>query len=299
VLALAGAVTGFVSARAGSPNPPRPQPPQPVRSAELRIAFSDYWRRTREPLDVPGLRFRAPISLVPARAPAAGGLVVGQVAGGGPTLLPAGFEGTAADDDRVKLGRLEARRYRGVRVPRFDERLILYVAPNTSGVATVACFGGWRLAGFASECERIATTLELVDPVRPYGLGPRQEYADELNRIIGTLNRRRTAARRVLREAGTPRGQSRAAATLSRAHADAWGTLDRVSVGPAESSANSTILTGLRRSRDAYERMGLAARAGERGRFTAASRSVERAEDRVEEGLEDLEPLGYRIGAGS
>jgi hypothetical protein len=300
-LALLLAIAGFfVGSSGGGEEEGGADAPEFANSASagpLKLSFPQGWREDEAP-EVPGLEFQEPIALA-APGAAGAGLVAGQTEGSGPTLLPASFreqiEGELRAGEPVKLGDLEAYRYRDVSAKGFESELTLYAIPHEKGVATVACFApAARAREIMPGCEAIAATLELRDS-EPVALGPSQAYADALNATLGTLNSQRAAGRTRLRAARLPTGQADAATQVARAYDGAVRQLRRAPVPPAAREAHDGIVTALGAAEAAYARLASAARRGDRRRYSLARGAVTRAESGVQRALGRLRALGYTV----
>jgi len=300
LLAVAAAVAGFVIGGSRSESESKGADLTNSASAgSLGLAFPSNWKRVREEPKTPGMRFSQPIVLAAGGVPGAR-LIAGEVDGAGPTLLPGSFlsrlRRKPSRDDTVKLGRLQAYRYAGLAPKGATDRITVYVAPTTEGVAAVACVAAPRtVAKFAPECERVATTLEL-SAGRPLPVGPRADYA----RVAGAALRRLDGAAGPsagrLRGARTPTAQAKAASDLSDAYLDAARALSRAPVGPFESEANSRLVSSLRLLAGAYERAAAAARDDDKGAYAAAGGAVRRGAARLKRAQAGLRDLGYSVG---
>ena len=295
------ALAGFLLGASGSEKA-APAARSSASAGGLELGFPDDWERAGRAPTVPGIRFRSPIAVRPRAesergGPADAGLVAGLVTATGPSLLPATFldrlDRAPPRGDPVRLGKLEAYRYDGLRPKGFDRALTLYVVPTTRGVATVACYAPRQQAdSFLPACESVAANLTLVAG-RPYGLGPSREHASAVGRAIGELNSSMRAARDRLRRARTPDGQAQAALELSAAYARAARSLSGLRVSPALVDANRRIVRALRATQAAYERMGSGARGDDRVAYDAGARAARRGEEALRRALDGLKALGY------
>ena len=267
----------------------------------LAIRYPRGWQPRASHPHVPGLALQHDLALGPARR-AGIGLVAGSAQSDDPTLLPRALRsrlgGRVSTDDRVRLGKVEAIRYRDLRVDGFgDRRLRLFVAPTTAGVATIACYADTASASaWASECDRVARTLKLTR-ASAYGLAPDADYAAGLSSTLRTLRGRRTAARSALARAHTRRRQQRAAAGLAgafRSAARSVGGLES-SVTPAAVGANRAVATALRRTAAGYAHLARAAQRSDARAFGAARREVGAGEAAVQRALDSLKQLGYAV----
>lgn len=247
---------------------------------------------------VPGLELRDEIGVAPA-ARDASGAIAGMTAATGARLLPAKLTrrtvGGLPRPAPVKLGKLEALRYRGVRVRGFDRELTLYAAPSSAGVATIACYSPSAGGGFAATCERVAAAAELLQG-HPYPLATSPQTERALDRIVATLRRERAAGRRRLARAGTDAAQATAATRVARADAGARRRLERLAVSPALAGSVGAARSATAGSAAAYGSLAAAASEGDAERYDAARGEVEASEARL---ARALAALGGGTGNGS
>ena len=299
VLAVIGAIAGYALGGSGGSEGETADLGNSASAGSLALSFPDGWKRAARPPEVEGLGLTQPMVLVPPR-PAGARLEAGQTDGVGPTLLPPAFlarlKSPPSRDDAVRLGSLQAYRYKGLVPEGSGDRITVYVAPTTEGVATVACAAGPSgAADFASECEEVAGTLELTGG-KPLDLGPRGDYAKPAGAALKRLDAAAGPARRRLRAARTPSAQASAAAALQRIYARAGRELSAAPVGPYERGANSQAVAALRRIAAGYQRAAGAARRGDRGAYASAGRSVRRGGTALRRALAALAGLGYGSG---
>lgn len=293
------AVVGYLLGSSGG-GESAPEGSNSVSAGNVRLTFPDTWTEEQSVPDVPGLEFADRIELVAPGGEPSAGLVAGQTDATGPTLLPRQLLERLGEppsaEDAVRLGEVEAYRYRGLEPEGLDGRLTLYVVPTDKGVATIGCVADGAGADEAlADCESIATTLELRD-AEALPLGPSQAYADALNAALSRLNTARAGGTATLRQARTPDGQSRAAGSLQRAYRAAAQAMDSAPAGPREADANAEIVSALGDTADAYERLASAARAGDAGRYNSARSAARRGEARVRRAVAALARLGYDVG---
>ena len=208
----------------------------------------------------------------------------------GPTLLPSRLRRNAPDSpDAVRLGELDALRYRGVPVPGSPRReLTVYAAPATVGVATVACMSRpARAAVLRAACEQIAQTLQL-ERGRGYGLGADPATARAAASIASSLRGRRRAQRERLARARTNEGQREAARDLASAYDSAATRLSRLDVSPAVVDRLDAARAALRSAAAAYRGLGSAAGAENTRAYRRALDRVRSAEDGASKRLSAL-----------
>jgi serine/threonine protein kinase len=291
------AAGGFAVARAGDAEF-RPAANNTVSTRALRVSHSDYWRaaeRRRAPL--PGLKLSDPLVLVPAAAQTSGELTAGFTQATGPHLLPSSFlarlEAPPARDDRVRLGRLTAQRYVGLRVRGSDSPVTVYAVPTNRGVATLTCTGSAQ--GLRAECERVAGRLSLLS-ARAFGLDPDPRYARRLASVMEALNATRTPVRERLARARLAPSQQDAAVALARANERARRRLlAQRAVSPAVRDAHDALVAALGATATAYNRMAEASARGDRSSFDRSALGVERGESGIDRALEGFEDLGWAI----
>lgn len=270
-----------------------------VRRDGISLTYPSLWRPLERAPRVPGLELESPLALEPLGGDGEAGLVAGQVAQPGPGLLPDSLrerlEGESPPRESVRLGRLEAFRYRGARLSGSDKRFNIYAVEHSGGAATVVCFADEAEAdAVLPGCERIAASMQLPGS-RTYGVSPNAAYAERVNGAMGTLNEARARARADFTRARTPDGQARVADRLARSYGTAAATLDREQVTPQIRSANGAIVAALTATRDAYRQTGAAARRGDRPAYDAARAEVRRSEAAVERSLRRLRDVGYAV----
>ena len=222
-------------------------------------------------------------------------IVAGIADGSGSRLLPPALERRLPDapktDDPVKLGRIEAYRYRKL-APRGGPPLTVYASPLArDGVATVACLG----AAAGEDCERAASTLALRSGLKPRPLGPAREYGAAVGAAIDRLGRERRSAQRALTSAKTSKGQASRAKDVAAAYGKAADAVEKAPAGPLEARANASLRSALLRARDAYRDLSSAAAKRRKADYTAARRQARRADDEARRAVDELNTLGYEV----
>ena len=132
-----------------------------------------------------------------------------------PTLLPAAFLGTLGRaPDRPDTVRLGSGHRGGAPLPQADGSvLVLYAAPTTMGIATVACQGPIDAGG----CEALASAVT-VPGSRALEPSISTAFVMRLPAAVTDLDAARTKGMDKLAAATRSRGQALAADGLSRAH---------------------------------------------------------------------------------
>ncbi len=258
----------------------------------LELSYPDGWQRTESPPEIPGLGLQSPIALSKRGGAAGDALEAGTTQASGPSLLPAAFLRRLGEepprDDAVRLGDLDAYRYRDLRPDGYDGRLTLYVAPTTAGVATVACSATAAGAeAFLPDCEDVAGGLKLVQG-EPFALGADTDYLAKLDKAMERLNSDRQAGAGALRRAKNQAGQAKAAASLSQAYARARRSLRGDPVSPAVRRAAASVQAALARAQAAYVRLAQAARRGNADAYGAARDAARKAEAALQDALRQV-----------
>jgi Protein kinase domain len=271
-----------------------------VSSDSISLRAPGDWEATSagEQPAIPGLGLHDAVGVVPA-ARDASGTTAGLTDAQGARLLPAALVERAGSGlprpTPVKLGELEALRYRGVQLRGFDRDLTLYAAPSSAGVVTAACYSPAAEPGFEATCESIAQTLELLKGT-PYPLATPAETDRALAAAVSGLRQARQSGRQQLGRASTGDGQAAAAVRLAEANAAAHKRLAALPVSPAIAGQVDVALSAIAASETAYRRLAGAARAGDAGGFGAAEREVEAGEEKLRKSLAALEQAGTADG---
>jgi hypothetical protein len=238
-----------------------------ISSGTVALTPPAGWRRAASPAPIRGLRLRDPVG---ATAPRGGAeLVAGSVPGlVFPDRLARHVDRTAPRPDPVRLGDLEAYRWRGLDAG--DTKLTLLAAATGDGVIAVACTGSATGA-----CERAATSLD-APGAGPASLDALAFYGSRLDQAIARLNRSRAADGARLRSATAPEAQAAAARDLARAHGRGRDALRDITVPPGAHDANGALTATLGRLARAYRSLAAAARKSDRSAYTAAGDSIDR-----------------------
>ena len=254
-------------------------------SDSLSLRAPSGWEATTagEQPAIPGLALRDAVGVAPAARDASGAMA-GLTDARGARLLPAPLVERAGaglpHPTPVKLGELEALRYRGVQLRGFDRDLTLYAAPSSLGVVTAACYSPTAEAGFEATCESIAQTLELLKG-EPYPLATTAQTERALAAAVTGLRQARQSGRQRLERASTDDGQAAAATRLAEVSAAAHKRLAKLRISPAIAGQVDAALAALAASEAAYRRLADAARAGDAAAFDAAKPEVEASEEKL------------------
>jgi hypothetical protein len=297
VLLVLAVVGGVLAGRSGSEES-GPTLSQSASAGSVLLSFPGAWTRLSTVPKIPGMTFSDPLALAPSGGKG-GQLVAGSVDATGPTLLPAALrarlDSSPKPNDPVRLGSLQAYRYKDLRPKGVNGTLTVFATPTTDGVATVACVTPPGTEGsFSTDCERVAGTLRLAG-AKPYSLGPSDAYAATLRKTISRLDSASAPAARRLKSADTPSAQASAATALAAAYRDASRSVARESVSPLVQGANSRIAAALNRIAGGYTSAASAARDGDTSAYNAAGRTVSRGGDSLQRAFDELKDLGYTV----
>jgi hypothetical protein len=254
-----------------------------VSAGPVEVVPPSGWRLEPGSPEVPGLRLE---NAAAARAPNGDGRMVLAAI---PDLVFAqdlghAVAGSAPEPDGVRLGRLEAYRWRDIRAGGDGAALTLFAAPTDMGAAVLACSGG---ATALRRCESAAATLD-APGAEPVALDALAFYGDGVAGALRRLDRMRGTALGRLRAAKARAGQAAAAMELRRAHTAAVGELEALAPPPGARETNDSLAESLGKVASGYADVARAARRGRRGAYAAAARSVERREATLRRALERL-----------
>jgi hypothetical protein len=292
---IALAVVGYLVGSSGSSGSQAPANNSSASAGALTITFPDTWQRVDSAPPIPGLAFKDPISVAPKGGPAVGALTAGTTTSGDATLLPASFKKTLSSPpskgEPVKLGKLQAYRYTGLKPKSYPQDLTVYTVPTDGGVATIACSAAAaQAATFLPECERAASTLTLSG-VQAFDLGVPKSYADALNGAVTKLQAARKAALAKLQSAKTPTAQAAAARQAAAAYGTAAKALAGQKVPPQLDAANVAIVSAMRQAQSGYSAMAAGAAGGNTGAYKTGTAAVKKADAALAKALQGLGQL--------
>lgn len=292
LLAAAALGVGALTDAGSSPDPRR------VVSGGLAVDAPPGWAVTKpKGSGILGLPLEDPAILRPAGSGDRETAVVGLSSAKGKTLLPPALRQAAAGPARgtpVSLGSLEALRYDDLHSPRSSDRLMAFVSPTSTGVATVACRPAQPGTELTRLCRQLASTLGLTRG-RAFPLGPSPKLEAVVRRQLAALNERRDVLRGRLGTAAGNAGQAAAAAGLAAAFRRAARNLSGLQVTPQSAAGLVALVTALRSTRDAYKDLASAARRGDSARFEGVTAEVAEGEAAIDRRLLALRSLGYRV----
>ncbi|HEY7935355.1 MAG TPA: serine/threonine-protein kinase [Solirubrobacteraceae bacterium] len=268
-------------------------------AGHLELSFPAGWRRLGSTPTIPGIVFSQPLALTSSTAAANGEqLLAGEVrASSGPSLLPAAFtgalNGAAPHPEPVRLGALEAYRYRALSVRGLTQTVTLYVLPTAGGVATIACLSP-SAAATTTQCAQIAATLKL-SATTAFGLSPSPVYAAALRRALGALRGAADSATSSLHTASSASAQAAAATRLAAAYNTAQAALEHLTTSPAVEGLNAGLAGSLAALGRDYTALASAARAADSAAYGRAVAAVGRDRTGAAKALTALGQAGYVV----
>ncbi len=272
-LVLAAAVIGALLGRGfvGGDSTPAARPAAASLTIDhggLRLHVPSGWSRGRA-VTVPG--FSRPLSLKNTRERLRA--VVERLPASSATLVPVAFQqARPTADERREVVRLSpgqpAWRYRVTHEN--GSTTVLYTAPTTSGVATVACLVPTG-TGVPRGCETLAKAITVPGSV-PLELGMSVAFYTRLPTVARELEVSRSIGMRDLAAAKSATAQAAAADALVRAHEHAVAALAPLT-GTRADLPGKTV-RALNAMAGAYVTLANAARARSPQRYNAAGRGV-------------------------
>ena len=211
-----------------------------VTAGDLRLTLPDGWKRTSHGQAVPGL----PAGGTTYISSLSTDVALAVLPPASPSLLPtelATARGASAPGPRpVKLGPVRAYHYV---IALGGQRVVdVFVAPTTSGTATVACSTTVYELG---ECQTVVGALKLArGSFLP--LSANAAFLERLPTTIATLNAQRDVLRKNLAAATTPVAGATAANHLASAYAKASAALRPLLPPTGDARATVRLLDSLR-----------------------------------------------------
>jgi hypothetical protein len=292
------AVAGVLAGGSGSKGKAAAAFTNSASAGPLELAFPAGWQRMAAPPQIPGLAFANPLVLAPPSPPGAR-LDAGTVAAGGPTLLPAALlallPAPPGPGAPVRIGGLQALRYRGLTPRGLAGPLTVYVVPTTQGVLTLACAPGSATAtAFAAQCDQVVATAKVVGAT-PFPLGPSPTYAAALRTALAGLAAARRPAEARLAAATSAGAQASADRDLSAAYTRASRQVAAASGNPLVTAAGGQVSAALAAIARAYQSSAAAAVRVDQAGYAAGGRAVAAAGAAAARALAGLAALGYKV----
>ncbi len=270
-------------------------------SGDLTVTKPADWQRLEQIPTVLQTPLGKPIALAQTAQPGSGGLVAGTVAADAPTFVPAATQAalpaSALDNrERVRVGGLEAFRYRNLVPSGFSGTVTLYAVPQDDDVTLLGCYlNTGAPQSLLQRCDDIVSTLQ-IDGATAFPLAPTARYATALNGAITKLSSQRAAALKRLGQAKNAKQQASAADDVAGAYKTAAAGLKQEPVTPFTRTPNDVLVIALTSSQKAYEHLARAARAGDKKGYVAAQAEIAKAQTQVQNALDGLGDIGFTLG---
>jgi hypothetical protein len=301
-LLIAFAVAGYLAGNRHASASSGPAFGKSARFASVGTTQLEYpagWQQQTATTGVPGLPLASSLLLTPVDGASQAGLLVGELAGGGPSPLPSSFLSLLHDAPRTEVldvpgGQIYA--YSGLYISGFAKTLEVFVIPNLSGQqdTAFACYAG-STAPMLKQCEQIVASFSLIGQPQ-YDLSPDASYARTLGTLLHALQRERTALRARLGQRLMPAAAGVLASTLATHFQAAAKTLRDVEAPPLASVAASALAGAEAHAGDAYSSLAQAIKLESNSQYVAALDEIQRAEAGVNSALESFALLGYKLG---
>jgi hypothetical protein len=258
-----------------------------IERSSFAVKLPTDWGETRVARRA-GIKLSAPLAAAPL-GEAGAGLVIARV----PDIVTldrrfraeAGGEGERTG---VRLGRLEAWRYTGLRAKR-GVVATAYLAPTTGEPLLFICHAPRSEArARLAECEGIASTVALRGD-RPVSLAEVTRHREQLASAMASLRRDRLHLRRQLAGVELAADQARAARELERTYKKAATRLAR-GESPSGATDLDNLVGSLRLTANAYRELADAAADADKAGYRAASEAVLEGEEAVRRDAADTDP---------
>jgi hypothetical protein len=293
--AILGYVAGHRGGRAAGRTAASLQPSRVLSVGDLLLETPAGWRQLGTAPATPGMQLEGEVAAAPASAQDSG-LFGGRLAPGQQSPLPAAFVSRldAVPQTRILdfLG-AQAYEYPGLSIPGYPHGLDLYVVPNTNTAPTVlGCYATPTLAARQTACQQIVSKLTLVGQSQN-DLNPDPAYAEEIGKLVRSLDAERLAIRRQMRASSTPVALGALAGELA-AHLDAAArSLAGIEAPLAVGDAQTALANAILGARDAYRAMASAAETELLSAYDESLVRAERSDDGIDSALETFALLGY------
>jgi hypothetical protein len=266
---------------------------------DIRLQLPGGWKQT-DVSRVPGLAGEKSI----AGARGAEAFVAAQLVPGDadPSLLPAdlrdALQRRSPDPATIQLAKADAYRYDDIAVSGLEQRLTIFAAPTTAGVATVVCGVARDAARSAGrQCAEIARTLTLVSAER-LSIGTDGRYDETLGDTFNALDRGLDAAGTRLARPGSAKDKAAAVGKLAGAYRAAAAALKPAQpLPPVESGLTAQLTSAFTRASSAYGELRQAVLSSDRRAMSSARALLRRLGSRVRRANATLERAGYSQSA--
>jgi hypothetical protein len=278
VLALAAAL-GYFLGHDSDGTESNPATSENIRSDGFTLRVPGKWRRPNRRVAFLGLDLESRIERSPPSGGRRSALIVGIARAEGRSPLSAEVwrrAGVLVPDAAVRLGALEALRYRDLAALEEVVPVELFATPVRDGVLVAACVG--RRRGFLRSCEAALGTLTLARGGH-YDFGADHNLVAALGASMARLiaARGRGAAR--MWQARDAAGQASAARSVAEAYLTDADLLARGGDGPASARTRRAIVLAMQDAATAWRALGVAAESGDFRRYERGTRAVTSSEN--------------------
>ncbi len=280
ILVVAGAAGAGYAVSEMSDDSEAPAEPGEASAGALSVAVPSGWEQAPASKGLAQLRDEVLLRRGSPAGAISAGIAVDRSVVLDPSLLAAEFGGRAPRPELVRLGKLSAMRFEGLRG---GGPSVVYVASTSEGAPAVVCAG----SPVSEACAQAAGGLSLRG-ARPYDPAAGIAWKNALARDMRRLRAQRAGGLRALREAATPAAQEDAANLIARAHASAARSLRRRKAPPQAAGPRRRVLQRLLAADRAYRALARAAGADDEEAFERAQRRVRGADRSLQVTLRSL-----------
>jgi hypothetical protein len=275
--------------------------PRIAAGSGILLEYPSTWRPAPSAPAIPGLAIDGQLVLAPGGNAAGAGLLSGRLSAGQPAPLPAGFVRLLLGLPRtevVDLTNAQAYRYREVHLQGYARSLELYVIPNAvEGPSVLVCYANSESSAFMQQCGQTVAQITLPGQSL-FGLSPNGDYAAQLGKLLGNLQRQRLALREEMQMRNSPAQVATLAAALAQQFASAAASIRTLEPPQSADAAQAALAASLLHGHAAYQALAAAAASASSSQVDAAqarlsSAEAELAEGEVDSSLENYALLGY------
>ncbi len=250
-IAIAAGAAAFILAIQADETAPAESRAGPVSGGGLTVTPRPGWVRSGGTFPLPGMSSAGVVLLEPGSNTR---LIAARLPVSSLTLLPEDLlrQLTRPPEDPVKVqlgGRFPAYYYRDLALSGARDRLDVYAAPTTAGVATLACLGQ---PSPLEECADMANSLRLAQG-QPVRADPGAGFRIRLVSAVDAIDSARERTRQLLRRATSPEQQATAVMAVSASYRTAASVLAPL-VAPSFAE-HSQLVTRMRANARAYARV--------------------------------------------
>jgi hypothetical protein len=300
LLLLLVAVTGFLVGQRRAPTTVNSEATREVSGGAVVLEYpvrSDW--RPATPVSIAGLQITQPLALAPGGESQRAGLIVGNLAGDGRSLLPQAVLarlGSTPSTRIAHLDNMQAYRYSLPGAAGAGTAVTLYAIPDPLPSETVlACYAQASRAADLHTCERIAalarTTITLE--AGENNLTPDTAYAHRVGAALTKIDALRASVRPRLQPQLTASSAAQLATALAEGIAKLGEPLGKAQPPRAAEWVQTQLVLAVGSMRHAYEALAGALEQRSAPAYALARRQVERAEGEVNRTLVNLALLGY------